>query len=160
MMSQERHDNTIELEAVERRMPIDSGVDRRPRMEQPLPVRLVAIADVELPASAGLEVQLDAFYVQMLEFEREIVAEEEGVLLVYRAENFRLRLRLVEGLIERRDYRPTMIGVLSLADSERKLIEREIEYIRQKTVSVGQESLLLQDPAGNWVELIEAKPIM
>src|SRR4029453_2652660 len=55
--------------------------DRHPRMDQPLPlnlfgggeplpVNLVAVEDVRMPAPAGVEVQLDAFYVALLRFER------------------------------------------------------------------------------------------
>lgn len=149
----------IEMEETEAGRPIESGADRRPRMPEPLPVRLVAIADVTLPAQAGHETALDRFYVEMLQFERGWAHEVHGRTLLYRAENFNLRFELREGLIERLDYRPVVIEVLSLAEAEQKLIEREIEYTRQKGLAPGEESLLLQDPAGNWIELVEAKPI-
>ena len=44
--------------------------DKRPRIEQPLPVRLVAVEDCVLPAVAGLERDLDSFYVSLLGFAR------------------------------------------------------------------------------------------
>ena len=130
--------------------------DRRPLIPQPLPVRLIAVADVRMVATAGLEADLDQFYVTMLQFERD--ADAAGI--VYRAENFRLSFVLVEGLPERDDLRPQQIEVLSLAVAEQKLIDAELEYVRQRGLIVGSESLLLQDPAGNWVELVEAKRIM
>ena len=46
------------------------AVDRRPRMPEPLPVKLVAVADVRLLSAAGLERRLDAFYVGLFGFER------------------------------------------------------------------------------------------
>src|SRR4026208_1292462 len=42
----------------------------RARRPGPLPVKLLAVEDVRLPATAGLESQLDAFYVGLLGFER------------------------------------------------------------------------------------------
>ena len=45
-------------------------IDNRARMPEPLPVRLVAIEDVRLPAPAKIEEKLDAFYVTLLQFER------------------------------------------------------------------------------------------
>ena len=153
-------ENAIELEPPGSISAVPDAVDRRPRMEDPLPVRLVAIGDVHLPARTGSEAELDRFYAQMLEFVRADVPGEEGLVVTYQSDNFRLRFRLSEGLIVHADYRPTQIQVESLANAERKLIEREIEYTRQKSVSVGYESLLLQDPAGNWVELVQATLIM
>ncbi len=148
----------IELEAATGSKPIDSGADRRPRMAQPLPVRLVAVGDMTLPARTGQEVELDRFYVGLLEFEKEPL-EADGQVLIYHADNFDLRFVFQEGLIERDDYRPTMIEVQSLADTEHKLVDAEMDYTRQKTLAVGEESLLLQDPAGNWIEIVERREI-
>lgn len=148
----------IELEAATGGQPIDSGADRRPRMAQPLPVRLIAVGDVTLPAQAGLETELDRFYVRLLEFEK-APSDPESQFLLYHADNFDLQFALRDGLIERADYRPAMIEVQSLSDTEHKLIEAELDYTRQKTVAVGEESLLLQDPAGNWVEIVERREI-
>src|SRR5688500_10561026 len=44
--------------------------DRRPRVPEPLPVKLLVVSDPRLPAGAGLERRLDAFYVGLLGFER------------------------------------------------------------------------------------------
>ncbi len=149
-------ENRIELEPVERQVSIDSGIDRRPRMEQPLPVRLVAIADVTLPALVGQQPQLDRLYVDLLEFAK---GPADDRIVIYHADNVDLRFILRAGLIERADYRPAMIEVQSLADAEHKLVDAEIEYTRQKTIAVGEESLLLQDPAGNWIEIVERREI-
>src|SRR5262245_19769881 len=59
-------------------------IDRRPRVPEPLPVRLVAIGPVRLPAPMGVAAELDAFYAGMLGLER-IPREIE---LIYRAENY------------------------------------------------------------------------
>lgn len=129
--------------------------DERARMTEPLPVRLVAVADVRLPAPVGAEQAIDAFYSGLWQFER--LPGEPG--LVYRAENFRVHFELMEGLIERDTLRPLIVEVRSLADAERKLIEMEMEYQRQKGLTPGTHSLLLLDPAGNWVELVERREI-
>jgi len=130
--------------------------DKRPLIPEPLPVRLVAIEDVHLPAPAGREVELDEFYVGMWEFERDQRERD----LVYRAENFRLRFDVREPPISRDELRPVQIEVLSLRAAERKIIEAELEYERQKGLTAGSDVLLLLDPAGNWVAFVEAKAIM
>ena len=129
--------------------------DERARMPDPLPVRLVAVEDVRLPATAGREQALDAFYAGLWQFER--LTDADG--LVYRADNFRLAFDLREGLIERDTLRPTVIEVLSLREAEQKLIDNELEYQRQKGLVPGTYSLLLLDPAGNWVELVERREV-
>jgi hypothetical protein len=123
--------------------------DRRPRMPEPPGVRLVTVEDARLVAAAGLEPELDAFYVDLLGFQRDL--ETDG--LAYRAENFRLIFEVVEAPFEPPGMRPLGIEVLSLVAAEHKLVAAEIEYLRQKSIVPGQESLLLRDPAGNWIEL-------
>jgi hypothetical protein len=120
--------------------------DRRPFMPAPPPVRLVAIEDVHAPAGAGVEVDLDDFYVKLLNFERDD-SRREGI--VYKAENFRLWFDVIEPPIRREDFRPIGIDVPSLLDLERELLERKIEYLWQKGLAAGLHTLLLQDPAGN-----------
>ncbi len=159
-MSDQEKSHPIELEPSVDRGPIESGIDRRRRMEEPLPVRLIAINHVELDAPASVSDELDNFYLEFLEFVRGSSRDGGDFDRVYDAENFQLRFRFFEDLIQRGDYRPTLIEVQSLAAAEQKLIEREWEYARQKALSVGQQSLLLQDPAGNWIELIEAKIVV
>ncbi len=130
-------------------------VDRRPRMDEPLPVKLVAVEDVRMPAPAGVEVQLDAFYVDLLGFER-MPPETE---LNYRAENVALRFDMEERPVEHDNLRPQGIEIMSLAEAELKLIEGEYEYVRQRGIVLGTETIVLRDPAGNWIEVIELRPI-
>jgi hypothetical protein len=148
-------DAPIELEEATGLEPVS---DRRPRMAEPLPVKLVSIEDVRLPALAGVEVELDRFYVGLLEFARDDSMAGAGEL-VYRADNFAIRFVIQELLPRRGEYRPTQIEVQSLLVAEHKLIEGKIEYTRQKTLTPGEESLVLLDPAGNWVELVELRAI-
>ena len=130
-------------------------VDPRPRIDEPLPVKLVAVADVTMPAPAGAEVKLDAFYVGLLEFER-VPPETQ---LNYRAENFTIRFQVHERPVEHENLRPQGIEVQSLADAELKLIEGEYAYVRQRGVLPGSETIVLRDPAGNWIELVELRGI-
>src|SRR5262249_13659431 len=123
---------------------------------EPLPVKLIAIEDVHLPAPAGTEVELDGFYVGLWEFERD--PDEPGV--VYRADNFRLRFDVIEPPVQRQELRAGQIEIRSLAEAEHKLTEAKIEHVRQKGLTAGSDSLLVLDPAGNWVALSEMKGIM
>ena len=190
-------DNPIELEVAEGNARYRAVGDPRPRIPEPLPVKVLAVEDVRLPATAGLESQLDDFYVGLLGFERVDVdlprprakveplpgVREEGREWpqirrgraglppppagdrphtfgpVYRAENFRVHFDLVEGLVERRLLRPLGVEVPSLAEAQAKLTAAEIEFARQRGVTPGQESLVLLDPAGNWMELVEMRAV-
>jgi hypothetical protein len=130
--------------------------DLRPRMDELPPVRLIAVEDVRLVTMPGLREQLDRFYVDMLQFDHDSEADS----MTYRAENFRLRFTIVnEKPVERDGVRPVGIQVQSLRDTERKLYENRIDYLRQRGLLPGQISLLLQDPAGNWIELSESMPL-
>jgi hypothetical protein len=217
-MSEQPTNDAIELDDVSDGAS-PGAPDRRARMPEPLPVRLVAVADVRLPAPAGVERALDAFYVDLLGCIREgaepkprrliepllgvrtevpviapplalglrntedgpvakaelpamAAAEPEAPSLenarmvpgravlpgpVYLADNFALRFDILEGLVERDTFRPLTIEVPSLAEAEAKLIEAEMEYTRQRGLNLGDESLVLLDPAGNWIELVEMK---
>jgi hypothetical protein len=128
--------------------------DRRPYIPEPLPIRLIALSDVTLLCGPSHEPLLDDFYSSMLLFVKEL-----GHGIVYRADNFRLRFDVVDGIIERDGYRPVTIEVQSLADTREKLDAREIEYTREKSLTLGHESLSLTDPAGNYVEIVEFRPI-
>ena len=130
-------------------------MDNRLRMPEPLPVRLVTIDDAHLPAAAGREVELDAFYVEMLRFERLDVPET----LAYRAENFDLLFDVLEPPLERDTLRPLGIEVPSLADAQRILIDNQFEHIRQQGLLPGHDTILLQDPAGNWLALSESRAV-
>jgi hypothetical protein len=125
--------------------------DKRPHMPEPPPVRLTAVEDVHAPAPFGLAPQLDAFYVQLLRFER----EPAEAALTYRADNFRLHFDITEQPLEREDFRPILIEVPRLGEVELQLVEREIEYERHRGLTPGQDQLILRDPAGNWVALSE-----
>jgi hypothetical protein len=161
-MPRPRHSSTcrdrshMNLELPESSIDFKPVTDSRPLIPIPPPVRLVAVDDVRLQASAGLEIQLDAFYVDLLQFERD--EKDEGV--VYRAENFRLRFEFVEQRVEREDFRMIGVEIKSLDDASRCLREVEIEFARERGLTVGQERLLLQDPAGNWLWLTQSKPLM
>jgi len=125
--------------------------DKRPPIPEPPPVRLVAVSDVRMPAPAGRERDLDAFYVTLLEFAR----DPDEMFPVYWAENFCLRFDVHEPPLSRDDLRPTGIQVRSLAALEQKLIDDQRDYTRQRGLLPGTESLLLTDPAGNWIEIAE-----
>ena len=129
--------------------------DRRARMPVSPPVRLVTVEDARLPAPAGAEPRLDSFYVGLLRFERDAASD----FPVYRAENFRLQFEVLEPPLKREDMRPLGIVVPSLAEVEGKLVDAEIEYVRQRGLQPAQESLVLLDPAGNWLEISESRGV-
>jgi hypothetical protein len=129
--------------------------DDRPRLEEPPPVRLLTVEDARLPAAAGLERDLDEFYVGLLMFVRDPAPEE----ITYRAENLRLRFEVVEPPLERTDYRATRIEIPVLRDFEKALIGREMEYERLKGLLPGQHAIALFDPAGNYIEVTEFRRI-
>ena len=137
--------------------PVDTtfkpSIDRRPRVPEPLPVRLVTVADARLPTAAGLERQLDAFYVGLLGFQR----QPEGESISYRADNFFLHFQTLEPPLTRQDMRPLGVEVPSLAEMEARLTEAEQEYTRQRGLLPGEESIVLLDPAGNWLELSDRR---
>jgi hypothetical protein len=142
------------MELDEARLQFKPNVDRRPRIPEPLPVRLVTIDDARLPSAAGLERQLDAFYVGTLGFER-----KEGEEIVYRADNFSLRFDTVEPPVKRDDFRALGVEVPSLNDLELKLIEAEAEYERRRGLLPGEESIVLLDPAGNSLEITDRRGV-
>jgi hypothetical protein len=127
--------------------------DPRPRIEEPPPVRVVAVSDVVLPAPAGIERELDAFYVQLLGFIRDSSTPAGRVR--YQAENVGIVVEIKEPPIPRDRLRPVEIEIPSLAQTEQRLIDRELPYERLRALLTGRDSLLLQDPAGNWVALVD-----
>jgi hypothetical protein len=124
--------------------------DRRAKVPEPPPVRLLTIDDAQLIAPAGVESQLDIFYVGILGFER----DADSIYPIYVAENFRLIFDIFEPPIVRTDFRAIGIEVASLAIIEQKMIEATMEYTRVRSL-MGHDSLALLDPAGNWVEISE-----
>lgn len=129
--------------------------DGRARVPEPLPVRLIAVADVSADAVAGLEQPMDDFYVSLLEFAR----SSDRSKLVYHADNADLVFAVREPPIARDDLRPIAVEVPSLAVVESGLIKRELEYTRQRSIQPGGESILVQDPSGNWVEITERRAV-
>ena len=131
------------------------AIDRRPRVPEPLPVRLATIDDARLPSAAGLERQLDAFYVGVLGFAR----KSENEPIAYRADNFTLYFEVIEPPVRRDDLRPLGLEVPSLADLSLKLVEAEVEHARQRGLLPGDESIVLLDPAGNWLEIFDRRAV-
>jgi hypothetical protein len=130
------------------------AIDRRPHMPEPPPVRLVAVEDVHVRVAAepGLTERLDEFYVALLRFERDASRPED---IIYKAENCRLFFDVVGPSMQRVDFRPIAVDVPSLELLEQQLVEREIEYQWQRGLSAARDTLVLQDPAGNWVAITE-----
>ncbi|MDB5325842.1 MAG: hypothetical protein JWM57_1411 [Phycisphaerales bacterium] len=125
-------------------------IDKRLPTPVPPPVRLLAIADMHLAAVAGLEKQLDEFYVGQLKFERDT---EDKAHIAYGAEKFRLVFDVIELPSTRQDYRPVMVQISHFPDFIAGLHERQIEFEWQKGVAPGTETAFLQDPAGFWVSV-------
>jgi len=129
--------------------------DRRPIIPEPPPVKLVAVEDMTLTTAAADVGKLDAFYVELLRFER-----ESASAIVYKAENARLRFELSEDAGPRDDMRAVGIDVPSLRDLELLLVDREIPFVKERGLFVGQMTFLLRDPAGNWVRIGEVVRII
>jgi len=130
-------------------------VDLRPKMLPPPPVRLATVADARLPAVAGLEQRLDEFYIHILKLER----ESSNSQIIYRCENWRICFDLAECPQPRHDYRFLGLIVPSLAEIAQRLDEAALSYAHQRGLFAGQESLLLNDPCGNLLEITESKLI-
>jgi hypothetical protein len=148
-----RYNVVVELE--ESKFKFKPKPDRRPRSYQPPQGWLLAVEDVHLPAPAGLERELDRFYVGLVGFERAV--GDEGI--VYRADNVRLRFDVREPPIVNRDLRPTIIIVPSLVEMELRLMDAEIHYTRQRGIAPATDALVLMDPASNWIELTEQREV-
>ncbi len=131
--------------------PFGPFTDKRPRIYEPLPVQLIAIDDCSLFAAAGLERDLDDFYVNLLGFERDPAPDT----LVYRAENCRLIFTIIEQRPTRPDMRPLGIAIHSLPELVQKLNDQAIEFTRQRGLTPGADALLLPDPASNPLEITE-----
>lgn len=147
-------DEKIELE--ESHHSLAPNEDHRPPMPEPPPVRLLAVADVHLPAAAGKEPELDAFYIDLLQFEREVSDDE---VLIYKADNFRLIFDILEPPITRDELRPTGILIRSLVVLQQQLIDREITFEWQRGIAPGMHQIVLQDPAKNWVSIGERREV-
>ena len=131
------------------------GRDERQRMEEPLPVELEAVADVHLPSPRIPTAKLDAFYVTILEF----AAVHDDHHPAYQADNFQLIFNLPRRELIQEDFRTTKIIVQSLGALQSKLLEAELEFERQKSVTPGREVIVMQDADGNWLEIREKREI-
>jgi hypothetical protein len=139
----------MELEPVT--TPFVPAEDRRQKIEEPPPVRLIAIEDCRLPTTAGLEPKLDQFYLGLLRFFR----ADDPLRVAYHAENHDLYFQIAELPQPRTDARSLGIAVPSLAELTQRLNEAEIEYIRQRGLIPGFDTIALYDPAGNPLEISE-----
>ncbi len=130
-------------------------LDTRPTLPEPPPVMLVSVGDVSLDAAAGLEVELDRFYVGILAFER--VPDEPRPH--YQAEKYQLQFRVVEVPEPRDDRRP--IGIMSPRfDAILDLLnDRQVPYERVLGLVAGEDGVLLRDPAGNWLAIGDLKTL-
>lgn len=131
--------------------PLPPPTDRRPHMPEPPVVRVEAIEDVAIPSIAGLEREMDGFYVGLLAFER--LPATDALEIVYKAENVLVRAEVVERPPERNDLRPMLVQIPHLVDFIRLLNEREIEYEWQRGLAAGTDRVLLRDPSGNWISV-------
>jgi len=143
------------MELEEPQTPFKPVPDRRPDMPEPPPVQVVAIADISLLATTGMEHDLDAFYVGVFRFERGSDTDR----VIYLAENVAIRFRFVEGLVRRDDFVPTGLLVPSLPALRQRLVDQEILFERQQGIQSGMESVVLQDPAGNWLSVSEFRRV-
>ena len=136
-----------------------SREDSRPRLPEPPPVTLVAIADVRLPAVAGLEAELDGFYEDLLGFEPvEGLADGEGGR-VYRAENHALSFVVLESSPEEPWSRPLGVITPHYLDILQRLGDLGVEYEVIRGLASGDEAALFQDPAGNWLSLMPRREV-
>lgn len=127
--------------------------DTRPTLIEPPPVRLTAVADVSLPTVAGLEAQLDAFYVGLLRFARATTSTTDKTAPIYLAENRAILFHFVEQFPERDAVRP--IGIQSpFYDEIIEQLELDgVDYELARGLVAGTDAILLRDPAGNWVAI-------
>jgi hypothetical protein len=142
----------VELEEPE--FTLEIRPDRRPTMPEPLPVRLIAVADVRLPCPPEKEVgeMLDAFYVGLLKFRR---LPSDEFHHFYLSDNYALILQAHNRPVQRERVAPTMIEVEDRKTIHQQLIEREYPYEWMRDLTPGADYLLLQDPAGNWVGILQ-----
>lgn len=127
--------------------------DTRPTLVEPPPVRLAAVADVSLPTIAGLEPQLDAFYVDLLRFARANNENTPHKAPIYLAEKRAIVFHLVEAPPERDAVRPIAIQTPFYDQIIEQLEFDGVEYELVRGLVAGNDAILLRDPAGNWVAI-------
>jgi hypothetical protein len=138
-------------------MKLELRPDRRERVPEPLPVKLISIDDVHLPAPAGAEHLLDQLYVGILQMIK-VSADHER--LVYRADNFDLVFELAERPVPHDSLVATQIEIPSLRAAMEHLTAAEIEFDRARGLVPGDDRLVFLDPAGNWINLQERRMIL
>ena len=136
--------------------PIGAADDLRPTIPEPPPVRLAVVRDVTLPMRAGLEHKVEPFYVRLLRFRR--LPDPAGGL-AFEAENHDLHFRVTELSPARPDVRP--LGVLTpfFNDIASELDAAKYEYDLVRGLVAGDDALLLQDPAGNWLAVAPLREV-
>ena len=147
-------DDPIELEP-------SAGLSVRPDLRRPMPepppVWLASVADVHLPVATTRADVIDAFYVDLLRFVRQPTLERG--IVVYRAANFDLRFDVREPPVARDSIAPTEVIVPSLYLLRPELVAREVPFDYCRGIDPGVVFILCQDPAGNWLELSDARPL-
>lgn len=131
---------------------IKPTVDSLPALPELPEVHVVAVEDVTLQARAGIETELDAFYVGVIGLVR---LEDQ---LAYRADNVRICFDVVEPPVLRDSYRSIGLWVMSLETLAKELNDREIEFTYTRDGNAA-EAILLRDPAGNWMQIAEHRRI-
>jgi hypothetical protein len=133
--------------------------DTRLRMYEPPVVRLISIDDVTLHATPATAPLLDFFYIQLLGFERhaddlnhtENNPKNPVTQIIYRAEKNSVIFDIVNVVLPRDDYRPVQVATPLFDLFVRQITELEMPFEWQKGVAPGLETVLLKDPAGNWM---------
>lgn len=124
--------------------------DGQPKMPEPPPVRLLAIADVHLSAWPEVEHLLVGFYVGLLKFDRDT---DDTSAVAFKAEKHRIVFGHEAVPAPRDNYRPILIETPFYDDFVHTLLDREIAFDYQRGTAAGVETVFLQDPAGYWVSV-------
>lgn len=104
--------------------------------------------------SSNLKKSID-FYVDVLDFE---VAEETDTYVLIQLDYLTLRLNYVEGFKCQQE-NPSMFSLSFILDVDdftqalSDLEEKKIPIVIGPIVIEGGESIIIQDPDGNWIEL-------
>ena len=136
--------------------PIGAADDLRPLIPEPPPVRLAAVRDVTLPMRAGLEHKVVPFYVGLLRFRR--LPDGAGGV-AFEAERHALHFCVSELSPERDAVRP--LGVLTpfFNDIVSELDAIKYDYELVRGLVAGDDAVLLQDPAGNWLAVAPLREV-
>ncbi len=119
-------------------------------LPEPPPVWVEAVTDVQLPMTAGLEVELDAFYTQLLPFVR-----SDGDPPRYEAENVAIGFVVHETPPDRGHARPTMMKLRHFVSFVTRLQEDQVPFDAIRGIGPGDDAVLLRDPAGNWLQIFD-----